>query len=736
MGASIETFFACILFVIVLLLAYQVFTIARYKITKDLSPLTLSSFFLLQFVIFIHAITTENKLLIVASLCCMLSLSFVVILGLFYYWRNKNMAISEPGLQEILDQLPGHVYWKNKEGVTLGCNSNNWKDFGLKSASEMLGKTDDDIFSKEVAYQIRQLDEEVMRTGKTKFVYESGMIGRGYAAEEHIYLSQKSPLRNKRNQIIGIIGISINVTQETYEIRDKLELLENVIAMMPNHVYWLNREGVYLGCNDNQAKTLGLASRKDIVGKRNADIHKAPLPEILDSINADIMKNKTPIAVEETGVSRRGEEAIFLSSKVPIYSDDQKVTGMVGISIDITERKRMEEDLRMSKEQAEAANQAKSSFLASISHELRTPLNGILGVADLLSRKGLTEKQKNMLDHIISSGKNLLTIVNDILDFSKLEAGKLTFKTEPFEPAQLLRRIYTDMHPMLGTSTKLAVQCDSAIPEKVMGDALRIRQVLVNLVNNAIKFTEKGTIQVNAVCESNQGNIATLYFSVTDSGIGIPKDKLHTIFERFSQLEGEVSEHQRRYGGTGLGLSICQHLLTAMGGEMGVESELGKGSTFWFRIPLAIAAESAAQQEENIPSIVLEPFSKSHHILVVEDEPVNQYVTTEMLKEFGCTYDVANDGKEALALFEQNADKYALVIMDMRLPDMTGVDITEKCRAMEHIKKQPPIVAMTANALKKDISKYRKAGIRDVMTKPIDRTIFYQVLKKHLEMNT
>jgi CheY-like chemotaxis protein len=276
------------------------------------------------------------------------------------------------------------------------------------------------------------------------------------------------------------------------------------------------------------------------------------------------------------------------------------------------------------------------------------------------------------------------------------------------------------------------VHCDSAIPEYLMGDALRIRQILINLVNNAIKFTKAGTISVTANCETIVNNMVTLYITVIDTGIGIREDKLDSIFERFTQVEADESEYQRQYGGTGLGLSICRHLIETMNGKMGVESELGKGSTFWLRVPFAVSSVDVAIPLE-MPEIILEPFSNPHHILIVEDEIINQFVATGMLEELGCTYDLAETGRQAIELFEKNAHRYQLIFMDIRLPDMTGVVVAQKLQAMRETHAQPPIVAMTAHAFDEEIAKFSKAGMLEVITKPVERIKLYNVLRKYLE---
>jgi two-component system, OmpR family, aerobic respiration control sensor histidine kinase ArcB len=512
------------------------------------------------------------------------------------------------------------------------------------------------------------------------------------------------------------------------------QYLKNVIENLPEYIYWKDKNLLYQGSNKHIAQYLKLSSPEEIIGKTDYDFGWSDERiHALEAIDREVLEKGHSIVVEDIIPNPDGSESVMLSSKSPMYSQSGEIIGILGVSTDITLQKDLEKKLSVAKDQAEAANQAKSNFLASISHELRTPLNGILGISDMLSRQGLTSKQKAMLGNIIASGKNLLALVNDILDFSKLEAGKFVLSVKPFAMDKLLKGVYTDMSHLINQpNLKLTVHCDSAIPEYLMGDALRIRQILINLVNNAIKFTKAGTISVTANCETIVNNMVTLYITVIDTGIGIREDKLDSIFERFTQVEADESEYQRQYGGTGLGLSICRHLIETMNGKMGVESEFGKGSTFWLRVPFAVSSVDVAIPLE-MPEIILEPFSNPHHILIVEDEIINQFVAMGMLEELGCTYDLAETGLQAIELFEKNAHRYQLIFMDIRLPDMTGVVVAQKLQAMRETHAQPPIVAMTAHAFDEEIAKFSKAGMLEVITKPVERIKLYNVLRKYLE---
>lgn len=463
-------------------------------------------------------------------------------------------------------------------------------------------------------------------------------------------------------------------------------------------------------------------------------VHPDDVVEFKSVFKSNITKGQT-FDIEHRMIKKTGKYCWYQSRGITIVDQDTRVTRMTGSIADISDRKNTERKLKQAKEEAESATRMKSEFLATMSHEIRTPMNGIIGTAELVSDTALTKQQKGYLDNILYSAENLLEILNDILDFSKIEAGKMELEMVPFDLKRASKEVLDLLTPRaLQKGLKLNLMYKPGTPEYLIGDSMRIRQILHNLVGNAIKFTETGgitiTIENQPLVKAAKGK-AILLVSVKDSGLGLTKEQRRTIFNKFVQADSSTT---RKFGGTGLGLAICQMLVSMLGGEIGVDSEPGKGSTFSFTLALDTTSkdsikDKSVKMRDDLDHGVTTPIK----VMLAEDNRINAEFAKEMLEKLKCEVVVVKHGREALEIL-QNDRTFNMVFMDCQMPIMDGFEATKK--VLEYEKeaqlKHIPIIALTANAMKGDKEKCIQAGMDDYLSKPVRQRDFTMIIKKFL----
>jgi PAS domain S-box-containing protein len=496
-------------------------------------------------------------------------------------------------------------------------------------------------------------------------------------------------------------------------LHEEKHLFDLLMEYLPEHIYFKDRECRFTRVNQSLARLFGFARPDELIGKSDFDFFtREHAQQAYDDEQALIRKSVPVRSTEEKETWPDGRETWVLTTKLPLPDPSGRIIGTFGISRDITERKRVERELQAAKEQAEAANRAKSEFLANMSHEIRTPMNGVIGMTGLLLDTDLTPQQRECAETVRLSGEVLLAVINDILDFSKIEAGKLQIECFPFD----LRQVIEEVEEMLASRADdhkldLVLEYPSACPNHFLGDGGRIRQVLTNLVGNAVKFTDGGHVLTTVKCEAVDAGRAHLRISVQDTGPGIPQDKLKLLFQKFSQVDGSAT---RRHTGTGLGLAISRQLVELMGGAMGVESRLGEGSTFWFTLPVPID-----------PRPITEPLDTNDlaglRILIADDNETNRRILHEQIASWGMRNDSFASGVDVIAALRQaqsEGDPFRIMLLDYQMPGMDGLAVASAVRADGDIS-DVAIVMLTSAGSWKELQSNKTTLLDACLTKPV-----------------
>lgn len=637
---------------------------------------------------------------------------------------------SEALYSSLMENLPVQMLRKDLEGRFTFANKSFCELLG-HPLKDILGKTDLDFYPADLANKYRRDDRGVAETGE---LFED--IERYEKSGEARYVQvMKSAVRDADGKIIGTQVIFWDVTQRK-EAEKALEqeryLLHALMDNLPHNIYFKDTASRFTRINKALADWFGLSDAAQALGKTDFDYFTNEHAQQARADELEIMQTGRPILdKEEKETWHDGTVTWATTTKLPLYDEQGRVVGTFGISRDITEKKRAAEALKAAKEAAETASRAKSDFLAHMSHEIRTPMNAVIGMTELVLDTQLDASQREYLTIARESAEALLSVIDNILDFSKIEAGKLELDCAAF-----------DLYESLGDAMKLlalrahakdlelACRIAPDVPQGLLGDVGRLRQIVVNLVGNAIKFTERGEVVLDVRCESRADDEAVLHFAVRDTGIGIPADKRETVFDVFEQADTSTT---RQYGGTGLGLPISSRLVERMGGRIWLESEVGRGSTFHFTARFALPhGEAAVERSRQLGDL------RGVRTLVVDDNLTNRRILEEMLHHWAMAPAAAPGALDALDRIRQAheaGEPFRLVLTDANMPHMDGFALAEK------IKRDPTlgstiIMMLTSGNRPGDVARCEALGIAAYLLKPIKQSELFEAIVLALGLTT
>lgn len=689
--------------------------------------------------------------------------------------QNLNDSLSKSPLdhnpltyfENIIDLLPGIIYWKNCEGVYLGCNLELMKLMNFETKQSIIGKTDFEIFSPKEAKKLSENDLKVIQTGETLIVEEHIINADGI---KETFISTKRPLMNSYNETVGILGISTDITarkaseiklahekeafeqfydrrlQKIAQISKQVTgqdidsampeehllsiktYLENIISCLPGLVFWKDQNGVYLGCNDSLMRLRGFISKNEIVGKTDYEIFTKEEAMVLRENDQHVMQTQEPASVEETVVMANQQTITYLTNKVPLLDYKGESIGVLGISLDITEKKKAEDELQKAKIAAEKANKAKTEFLANMSHDLRAPLHGILGMSDVLLSKKHYPEQVDYINTLKNAGVDLLELIEDILSYSELENKDSKLSLETINITTLTKEIAA-LFNNLANEKNLKLTEISLIDQKtkITSYSKAIKRIISNLLNNALKFSEKGEIKLISEIIQTDNQSPLLVIKVKDTGIGIPENKLSTIFEKFSRINPSF---EGKYKGVGLGLAIVKQFVDKLNGNIEVKSKINSGTTFTVTLPITIAIDTKKPEinEQNLSDDKLE-YVKSLELktLIIEDDKIGRKFASLVLSDLNCQLTIVKDGEEALNNINE---KYDVIFSDVGLPDISGFEIAREIRKPSNPNHKTTLIAITGHAAEHDKKACEEVGFDDVLKKPLSMDGFKSALIK------
>jgi PAS domain S-box-containing protein len=686
------------------------------------------------------------------ALLLLFSFSFLCFVGWLIYFNKKNIERTASRID--------HTYSVIQQIQEVKIRLSGWEPQTRQSASfyavldrdmaHLKHLTVDNPIQQQLSSRLTSRFTQLKTGGDRRVVNAIGTDLENMMQEERDLLSQRQSNNESADrkitylQIGGtslaflfIVIILVRLNQDIVlrrqaegRLQENQAWLQSILDNTSSLIYIKDPGGRYIMVNKKFREVLTVAD-SEIIGRTDHDFSDAAAADHYQRLDEEVMRTGKSLEKEEV-VDSAGKEVHLLSMKFPLLDSNGRQIGIGGIATDITERVQYQQQLIAATREAQKAKEMQELFLANMSHEIRTPMNGIQGMTDLLLDTSLSDQQKEFARIIKRSVNNLLVIINDILDFSKIKAGKLSIEKIDFRLKDVLENVRGIFdHRVKKKGLTLEVTTDPAIPDSLLGDPYRLNQVLINLVGNALKFTEAGSIKVQVTLKERTDKEVSLIFSVTDTGIGIPAANLPHIFDHFSQGGIDIT---RRFGGTGLGLAISYRLLQLQGGSILVKSAEGTGSVFGFELPYGYDSAEEAGSPATAVSPVLADYSQclaGKRFLIAEDNVVNQQLIDHVLRKGGGQVQLASNGEEAIRCLQQEDERYDLIIMDLQMPVMDGYVATQYIR--RELQSKIPIIAMTATALKGEQMRCLEVGMNDYMTKPFEFTELYKRITSLLD---
>ena len=628
-------------------------------------------------------------------------------------------------LTAVIEGTSDSIFVKDLESRYLMMNPAA-AEFVKRPVEEILGKTDSELYPPETASQFILSDQRVTETGETE-VFEGTAESAGLVRD---YLCAKSVYRDLQGNIIGLVGISHDIT-ERKQAEEKLKQSEQQLAEAQRlaQIGSWNRDLITnaLTWSDENYRIFGVDPKEEFDVSYQAVISRLVHPddrELVNDATRSAITTKGQFDIYYRLIRPDGEERIVHSTGNVGLDDHGNAIRMFGTSQDVTERKQIETELKEARDVALESARLKSEFLANMSHEIRTPMNGVIGMTGLLLDTELSIEQRDFAETIQSSGDSLLTIINDILDFSKIEAGKLQFETLDFD---LNNAIESTVELLAERAHEKRVELASLVysdlPTALRGDPGRLRQVLTNLIGNALKFTEFGEVVVRATKESESDDSVVVRFTISDTGIGIPEALQRKLFHAFTQADGSTT---RKYGGTGLGLAISKQLVELMGGQIGVNSQPGKGSTFWFTGRFGKQLTRALELQTEVAAL------ENLRALIVDDNATNRKILSHQFDSWGMIYEEADSGMKALELLRAAAAQgcpFDLAVLDLMMPEMDGLELARNIKGDPDLAEMH-LVLLTSYGQRGDSTVALEAGVAAYLTKPVRQSQLFNCLAK------